>query len=608
MCKWCRLREPTWRCDDCFGFLEGCQECFRSAHQHMPFHNVRTWTGTYYEPSFLSKCGLVTQLGHGGRTCPAPKKSSESDKLSSVFERLSIRIGLQKAFTHKHTDHDGNSILTIVDTNGLHQVAVNWCGCDKKADEDIQLLEHGMYPASQKTPRTAFTFQALDDYLLQNRECKVPANSYIAQLRRKTMDSMPQEVPVRYVELNRCSRQWRLLKGLLAHGEGMNRGTDSGQGSLATVCPGCPRPQVNMPEGWEADPHKWKHGATLCMDGNFKADHLRMRKEANDVPLTDGAAYMTESKAYEKHLDTYPANAEISTCNAHRAITQANQTRGVHKDVTGIVVVACARHGFFIPGSAVSLQKGEAFANTDWALWMALLWYSGLLNVLVLYDVWCIFVIHLLSRFAKSKFMNLPLNMAIMGGIGQFHVHGHKDACVARWSLLYIVGAGNVDGEILETLWAALNEISRSTRSMSTLHRKEVLDNHMDDSNWKKLTKIALSLAEKWKRAVVKFPDAQKAFLDLSAVAGPDQVATWMEQLDKAQAERASNPAAMEILNIKVEDMPTQADIQTELSEEVPRRPGQLSTVEWLSDGLDIHAEQCVKHWRCLCAKRLTRS
>lgn len=44
-----------------------------------------------------------------------------------------------------------------------------------------------------------------------------------------------------------------------------------------------------------------------------------------------------------------------------------------------------------------------------------------------------------------------------------------------------------IDGEILETLWSVLNDISRSTRTATLAHRMEVLDDHMGDSNWKKI-------------------------------------------------------------------------------------------------------------------------
>src|SRR5229473_4748091 len=40
---------------------------------------------------------------------------------------------------------------------------------------------------------------------------------------------------------------------------------------------------------------------------------------------------------------------------------------------------------------------------------------------------------------------------------------------------------------MIEMLWAPLNEISRSTRGMLTSHCREVIDDHMNDSNWKKL-------------------------------------------------------------------------------------------------------------------------
>ena len=47
-----------------------------------------------------------------------------------------------------------------------------------------------------------------------------------------------------------------------------------------------------------------------------------------------------------------------------------------------------------------------------------------------------------------------------------------------------------VDGEILETLWSTLNHISPSMRTASLAHRTEVLDDHMNDSNWKKTVSI----------------------------------------------------------------------------------------------------------------------
>jgi Kyakuja-Dileera-Zisupton transposase len=74
--------------------------------------------------------------------------------------------------------------------------------------------------------------------------------------------------------------------------------------------------------------------------------------------------------------------------------------------------------------------------------------------------------------------------------IGLFHIHGHQDTCLARYSPSFIKGGRQIDGETIETLWALLNEIIRSTRGMSTSHHREVIDDHMNDSNWRKLINL----------------------------------------------------------------------------------------------------------------------
>lgn len=58
--------------------------------------------------------------------------------------------------------------------------------------------------------------------------------------------------------------------------------------------------------------------------------------------------------------------------------------------------------------------------------------------------------------------------------------------CFAKFSLNFIQGIGQVDGKILETLWSVTNKIAGTTWAMGKLHRSEVLDDDMYDSNWKK--------------------------------------------------------------------------------------------------------------------------
>lgn len=106
------------------------------------------------------------------------------------------------------------------------------------------------------------------------------------------------------------------------------------------------------------------------------------------------------------------------------------------------------------------------------------------------YDINCSFWEYFFQRCANSEFLEVPENMEFFKGIGLFHVHGHQDQCFPRFAPSFIEGAGQLEGEIIETLWPQLNSISPSTRNMSKSGRQETLDIHMQDSNWKKLVNM----------------------------------------------------------------------------------------------------------------------
>jgi hypothetical protein len=80
--------------------------------------------------------------------------------------------------------------------------------------------------------------------------------------------------------------------------------------------------------------------------------------------------------------------------------------------------------------------------------------------------------------------------MSIVTAVGSFHLSAHVSECFVRYSLHFFLGSGQLDGEILKTLWAEFNKISLSVRAMSGSHWWEVYDDHMRDSNWKKLVSI----------------------------------------------------------------------------------------------------------------------
>jgi hypothetical protein len=112
---------------------------------------------------------------------------------------------------------------------------------------------------------------------------------------------------------------------------------------------------------------------------------------------------------------------------------------------------------------------------------------NGIQKALIIYDIACQWSVNFARRVKSHDTLSLPAGMEILPAIGKFHLSAHKLDCFPRFSLMFIPGAGHVDGEILETLWSSFNKISPSARSMSLAHRQELYDDHMRDSNWKKL-------------------------------------------------------------------------------------------------------------------------
>ncbi len=114
---------------------------------------------------------------------------------------------------------------------------------------------------------------------------------------------------------------------------------------------------------------------------------------------------------------------------------------------------------------------------------------EGLEQYAVIYDVACQWRVHFPTRVAESRHMFLPPHLTkLIYAVGKFHLGAHIADCFYKHSLNFIEGTGQVDGEIIETLWSGLNKVSLTARAMTKSHRREVLDDYMRYSNWKKLT------------------------------------------------------------------------------------------------------------------------
>ena len=106
----------------------------------------------------------------------------------------------------KQYDKDGDPLITIIDRSGVHEIGVRWCCCPNAAERDMQLMTAGLFPATFRNPKTAFTFWVLKEFHLDNLECKTTPSQFISRLRRLTSDEFPNAVPVRHASISANSR------------------------------------------------------------------------------------------------------------------------------------------------------------------------------------------------------------------------------------------------------------------------------------------------------------------------------------------------------------------------------------------------------------------
>jgi CxC2 like cysteine cluster associated with KDZ transposases len=264
-CSICLTRDGVYRCKGCFGWPLYCTGCCRSSHLNHPFHRIEQWQGTYFHESWLTHVGVRIHLGHGGKRCPqftgggggGNVDSSDSEwsddeetgppSMPGAAEKGQDKESHRDEAAAAAADPQEGIPMVIVARTGVHNLNVIMCQCPDADPMDIQLLKMQLYPASFVQPRTAFTFNVLDDFLLDKLEAGNNANNYYSKLRRLTSSTFPHRVRNRYRELMRAARMWQLLKLLKWHGFGhMDRAPEDGE--LALFCPTCPQPNVNLPD------------------------------------------------------------------------------------------------------------------------------------------------------------------------------------------------------------------------------------------------------------------------------------------------------------------------------------------------------------------------
>ncbi len=94
--------------------------------------------------------------------------------------------------------------FVVLDVMGIHEVGVDFCGCDKNyaVDHPTQLLRARWYPATSVDPKTAATFGLLEHFHVLSLQSKVSGWEFYTTLARRTDNTGSKPVVVsRHVNL-----------------------------------------------------------------------------------------------------------------------------------------------------------------------------------------------------------------------------------------------------------------------------------------------------------------------------------------------------------------------------------------------------------------------
>ncbi|KAF8871980.1 hypothetical protein BD779DRAFT_1453348 [Infundibulicybe gibba] len=571
-CCDCLSGPADHECLDCLGRHLRCAECIVEKHRENPLHRIKYWNGSYFEDRTLKTLGLRIQLGHRpGVLCMNPETSFNSD-------------------------------FTILDNRGIFSVTLDFCACGERAQSrTAQLLCARLFPATVENPRTAATFRVLETLEMLSYTSKVSVFEFYQALSRLTDNTKMNTPPDRYPQLLRMIREWRYLKLLKHAGCGHNpKGISAAQpGECAVLCPACPQPGKNMPQGWKRAPQEeaYLHSRFLAIDANFRLRRKDVSSDAVDPSLSKGLSYFVEELEYKKYLASSSTAPEPSTCSRHDAVNLASSKRNGGVAATGVGAVVCARHDFRLPNSVGDLQFGERYSNMDYLFYKSVQG-TEVMQLFVSYDIACQWSIHLKKRMftIDHTFDILDGHVNIKFLVPKFHLPAHVAACRTRYSFNFTKGVGRTDGEAPERGWSEVDPLAPSTKEMGPGSRRDTLDFHFGDSNWRKMTSLGLTLMRRLKIAASEMVDYVVAHRELEASLPNASLVAWRDQIEAWEEGRTlNNPFEV------TTETPTQATARRELSEAEARdlEAGKdisldenVSPSVLISVGMDLETEQ----------------
>ncbi|KAJ7743253.1 hypothetical protein DFH07DRAFT_777465 [Mycena maculata] len=516
--------ERTTQCYDCTGYAAACSTCFVKAHLRIPFHWAEVWNtlAGFFVRHDISKLGHVIQLGHNGDRCEQPT---------------------------------GERLFTVVDSNATKQ------------DQTAHAFK--IVSCNNQGPAYRLHRQHVEGISMHNFESKKAAYDYLGAIRRLSDNSFTADVANPYATFLRVVRVFNYLT--LKKRCGQFHGIDiliphRPVGNLLVWCPACPEPGLNSDPNCPTTPahlrrvNNYRHlnQSQRTLDGNHQCNQFSKNTDPDDVSLCAGKAYFPVDSTYQQYLKSVPASTAKATCNYLKVVNKQDKKKFNNMAITGTVNCQCS-HVFIL--SCVDLPHAERFANSDYALAMALRnhkpseEFTFKLQIEVddvdeaaTYDIACEYVINLEKRFETYFPDQLASIRKMRWGVPALHVQGHQDSCTYLFGTGYMECIGHFHGKTAEHYWPEANQLGPHICQMNLGHRQDTMINHHGDWNYKKTMKIASDLAEDLQAARRKYLEKRNHYIGLS-ISFKDRVAEWQKTPRKTykQGKEAVIPSQLSI-------------------------------------------------------------
>ncbi|KAF7321419.1 CxC2 domain-containing protein [Mycena kentingensis (nom. inval.)] len=545
-----------FRCDDCGNFPR-CRTCMIRAHQLTPLHFIEEWNGSFWTDASLADIGLVYQLGHGGMDCTFPDMTTHS--------------------------------MTVVDAPFIHRVRFQYCACPKSRDtRDIQqLLRHGWYPATVKSPRTCATFRTLRSFRLYNVVGNLNMTDFVSSLQRMTKASATGglgSVSDCTKQMHRMERQWSFLSRLKRSGRG-HEPTPLDElplGACAVQCWACPHDGRNLPANWRDVSAEYR---------------IAFAPEKRLIPpLGRSLAYWVDHGQYQAHIQKYVTEADISSCVSFAALAQKDTRGTTGLRVSGVGGCICARHECMRPNGLGDLQKGECYCNMDFIFFSAIM-SLVMLWLTISYDVACQWKLHLRNRMERlppPMHKNLQ-ETTVQFGLPVWHSPAHKTDCQNENDLALKRGVGKTDGEGIERFWSRMNAAAYSSKEMSFGHRADFLDDRIDNNNYTRNMTLRSTLQRRLVVARAECRRQTDAFDAVNEGIDPELQREWAAEVLAYEADNTKpNPYVL-----RVPDCQSEAQIRLQLQQQEKAQDAQgyaavagSSATSFIAAGIEIEDAQ----------------